>query len=264
MAEDKKSFILYCDQIHLFENLDDDEAGRLIKHIYRYVNDMNPELTEKILKIAFEPIKLQLKRDLVKYEESKEDKASNGALGNLKRWHSDLYNSVIENKITLKEAVSIAKHRKASHSDNSSSHRVAKVAVTDTVNDTVNDTVTDINKKSDFYIFRESEFENLNRETYEKITKEYKITKPMIYTHKTKFPLQEYDLVEHLAGAIEDDEWKSDLITRFGEDRNYLKAMVDYVNLLKTNFEYMTFSSKYDFMKYYSNWLNLNIDNYKK
>lgn len=68
MAENKKSFILYADQIHLFEHLDDDEAGRLIKHIFKYVNDFNPEPIDKITKISFEPIKHQLKRDLKKYE----------------------------------------------------------------------------------------------------------------------------------------------------------------------------------------------------
>lgn len=81
MAEDKKSFILYCDQIHSFENLDDDEAGRLIKHIFRYVNDMNPEITDKITKIAFEPIKHQLKRDLVKWDSFRQKQSLNGSKG---------------------------------------------------------------------------------------------------------------------------------------------------------------------------------------
>ncbi len=69
MAENKKSFLLYCDQIESFECLEDDEAGRLIKHIFRYVNDKNPEAPDRITKISFEPIKNQLKRDLLKYEE---------------------------------------------------------------------------------------------------------------------------------------------------------------------------------------------------
>jgi hypothetical protein len=67
MAKDKKSFLLYVDQIHLFETLTDEEAGRLIKHVFRYVNDLNPEMPDRITQIGFEPIKHQLKRDLVKY-----------------------------------------------------------------------------------------------------------------------------------------------------------------------------------------------------
>lgn len=67
MAENKKSFILYCDIIHTLEKLSDDDAGKLFKHILRYVNDLNPTTDHLITEIAFEPIKQQLKRDLVKY-----------------------------------------------------------------------------------------------------------------------------------------------------------------------------------------------------
>ena len=67
MAENKKSFILYCDIIHTLEKLSDEDAGKLFKHILRYVNDLNPTTDHLITEIAFEPIKQQLKRDLVKY-----------------------------------------------------------------------------------------------------------------------------------------------------------------------------------------------------
>lgn len=70
MAENKKSVILYCDIIHTVEELSDEEAGRLFKHYLRYINDLEPEAPDKITKIAFEPIKHQLKRDLVKWEKS--------------------------------------------------------------------------------------------------------------------------------------------------------------------------------------------------
>ena len=68
MAENKKSFILYCDIIHTLEKLSDDDAGKLFKHILRYVNDLNPTTDHLITEIAFEPIKQQLKRDLIKYQ----------------------------------------------------------------------------------------------------------------------------------------------------------------------------------------------------
>lgn len=68
MAENKKSFLLYADQLDIFEGLDDAEAGRLAKHIFRYVNDKNPVAPDKLTQIAFEPIKQQLKRDLDKWE----------------------------------------------------------------------------------------------------------------------------------------------------------------------------------------------------
>lgn len=81
MAEDKNSFLLYCDTIHSVEQLTDVKAGQLFKHILRYVNDLNPETDDLILKLAFEPIKQQLKRDLKKYERIIERNRENGKKG---------------------------------------------------------------------------------------------------------------------------------------------------------------------------------------
>ena len=69
MAKDKKSFLLYCDQLHLFSELTDEEAGRLIKHVFNYVNDLNPVAPDRLTQITFEPIKQQLKRDLKEWEQ---------------------------------------------------------------------------------------------------------------------------------------------------------------------------------------------------
>lgn len=68
MAENKKSFVGYADWVDTFEMLEDSEAGKLVKHLLRYINDKEPVLDDKLLQIAFNPIKLQLKRDLVKWE----------------------------------------------------------------------------------------------------------------------------------------------------------------------------------------------------
>ena len=81
MAKDKKSFVAYCDWLESFEELTDEEAGRLAKHLFRYVNDLNPEAPDKITKMCFIPIKQSLKRDLVKYEERAERARLNGAKG---------------------------------------------------------------------------------------------------------------------------------------------------------------------------------------
>ena len=72
MAKDKKSFVLYCDIIHTIEQLTDEQAGHLFKHVLYYVNELNPDTDNVITKIAFEPIKQQLKRDLVRYEKIRE------------------------------------------------------------------------------------------------------------------------------------------------------------------------------------------------
>ena len=81
MAKDKKSFILYTDQSGVFNQLPDEIAGKLIKHIFAYVNDENPISEDLIINIAFEPIKQSLKRDLKRYEQYVEKQSVNGAKG---------------------------------------------------------------------------------------------------------------------------------------------------------------------------------------
>ena len=139
MAEDKKSFLLYTDLIHTVNKMPNDKAGELFKHILSYVNDLNPETEDLIIQLTFEPIKQQLKRDLLKYKESIIDKSNAGKLGNLKRWHKDLYDKVINNQLELDNALNIAESRKVSHTDNVQSQPIAEIAVNDNVN--VNDKV---------------------------------------------------------------------------------------------------------------------------
>ncbi len=81
MAENKKSFVLYCDLIHTVSKLPNDKAGELFKHVLEYVNDNNPTTNDLLIQVSFEPIKQQLKRDLVKYESIKERNQINGSKG---------------------------------------------------------------------------------------------------------------------------------------------------------------------------------------
>lgn len=137
MAQGKKSFLLYADITHTIEHLTNEEKGVLFQHLLDYVNDKNPKLDDRFLLVAWTPIERQLKRDLKRYEETIEKRSNSGILGNLKRWNADLYNKVVDGEINLKEAESIAKHRKTSQSDSTPSHPIAKIAVN--VNDNVND-----------------------------------------------------------------------------------------------------------------------------
>lgn len=84
MAKDKKSFLLYCDIIHTVEKLDDVQAGKLFKHLLKYVNDQDPTPENPLIEIAFEPIKQSLKRDLIKYEGIRERNSENAK----KRWNA--------------------------------------------------------------------------------------------------------------------------------------------------------------------------------
>lgn len=94
MAENKKSFVLYSDQRSLIDLLSDEQAGKLLKHIFAYVNDENPITDDILMLIAFEPIKQQLKRDLVRWEQTKEGRSKAGkASAEAKKKQQSLTNS---------------------------------------------------------------------------------------------------------------------------------------------------------------------------
>ena len=94
MAEGKKSFILYLQQRSVFDGLEDAEAGKLIKTIFSYVCDENPQPTG-MTKYAFEIIKPVLKADLKKYEEKKEKYTENIR----KRWNNEEKEKIQSNTI---------------------------------------------------------------------------------------------------------------------------------------------------------------------
>lgn len=64
----KKSFILYSDQLEMVNQLSDEQAGLLLKHIYQY--SIKPEfnsIKDPAVKIAFTAIKTSIDRDTNKY-----------------------------------------------------------------------------------------------------------------------------------------------------------------------------------------------------
>lgn len=166
MSSDKKSFLMYADQNEIFSLLPDELAGKLIKHIFKYVNDENPTSDDLMLNLAFTPIKLALNRNSNKWDESKKNKAHGANLTNLKRWHKDIYKEFEEGKISLEEAINIMQDRLSSLSDKSDNKEslsdnerqdlslsdfseslpVAQVAVSVSVSDSVS--VNDINNNS--------------------------------------------------------------------------------------------------------------------
>jgi hypothetical protein len=68
MATGKKSFIAYADWKNTFDELDNENAGALIKHIFAYVNDESPESDSVLIRAIFANIKATLKRDLDKWD----------------------------------------------------------------------------------------------------------------------------------------------------------------------------------------------------
>ena len=81
MAENKKSFLFYVDWKSTFDELPNELAGELIKHILSYVNDEEPVSDNIIIRAVFPNIKNTLKRDLVKYNEFIKKQIENGKLG---------------------------------------------------------------------------------------------------------------------------------------------------------------------------------------
>lgn len=140
MAKDKKSVIVYVDWIATFNKLEDDEAGRLIKHFFSYVNDLNPT-SDRLTELLFEPIKQQLKRDLKAYEQTCQHNSLNASL----RWN--------KNNATACDRI----RKDAKHADNDN----------DNDNDKDNDKEEEketINKTNTIYSFDEF-WETYNKKT---------------------------------------------------------------------------------------------------
>lgn len=76
----KESFILYTEQKEVFENLSDEDAGKLIKGIFEHATGNQPEFNN-LLKLVFIPIRQQLDRNAQKYLETKEKRRVAGAKG---------------------------------------------------------------------------------------------------------------------------------------------------------------------------------------
>jgi len=129
MEEDKISFVLYSDQRGQFDKLSDEQAGKLVKHMFSYVNLEYPE-GDFITELAFEPIKTQLKRDKKKWDKTKEGRSKAG-----------------------KASAEAKKNKRQQASTNSTNVKSVKsveqtptnptVNVNDNVNVTVNDNVID-------------------------------------------------------------------------------------------------------------------------
>jgi len=131
MAEDKNGVIVYADWIDKFEELNNEEAGKLIKHFFRYINDLNPEAPDRITKISFIDIEKSLKRDLKKWEKTLEGRSRAGKASALARANKK------EQSLTLSTSVESVKQTSTNPT----------VSVNDNVNVTVN--VNDIKKKRD-------------------------------------------------------------------------------------------------------------------
>lgn len=84
----------------MVSKLPDEKAGQLFKHILSYVNDENPVTDDLIIQIAFEPIKQQLKRDLVKWDEIRSKRSEAGKASAYKRQQTSTHVQSVEQTST--------------------------------------------------------------------------------------------------------------------------------------------------------------------
>lgn len=126
----KDSFILYLEQKDIFEVLTDEEAGQLIKAIFKYEETGQVPDLDKSLKIAFIPIKSALDRNKEKYEKVIERNKKNIE----KRWNKN------DTKNTTGK-FGIQKNTKNTDNDNEYEHEYDNEHEND--NDNNNDVVSD-------------------------------------------------------------------------------------------------------------------------
>lgn len=77
---EKKSFIVYIDSLSVLDDLNDEQAGKLLRAIRAHHDGVEIEL-DALTKIAFSPFKAQFARDAQKYAEKSERNRINGLKG---------------------------------------------------------------------------------------------------------------------------------------------------------------------------------------
>lgn len=142
MAEGKNTVVVYRDWIDKFEELEDDEAGRLIKHFFRYINDLNPEAPDRITKLSFIDIEKSLKRDLIKWDKKVEGRSIAGKASADKRKQE--------------------KEAQQNPTNSTNVEFVQQTSTNPTDSDTVNDTVNVNDSDNDILLKKETK-ENLKK-----------------------------------------------------------------------------------------------------
>lgn len=155
----RDSFILYTEQKEIFESLSDEQAGKLIKQIFDYINTGREPEVEGMLKVAFIPIRQILDRNNNKWENTKKKRSEAGRRGANNRWtnkndiktantktaKNEIANAKVdENEIAKIANVEIDKNEIAKIANAKIvKNEIAKIAVNDNVNVNVNDNVND-------------------------------------------------------------------------------------------------------------------------
>ena len=204
MAKGKNGFVLYADMQEYFNELSDEDAGKLIKHVFSYVNDENPEAENAFIKLAFIPIKQQLKRDLKKYESVCSRNKVNGQKGGRPK-NTDNEEDNKNPKEPKKPSGLFGNPQEPKKPDN------------DNDNDNDNDTDKEIKQKTDTFII----FWNY----YHKITGRKKEDKEPALKYWNKIKIEEqrkaYNNVE---------KWYNSLSDKMKNDKQFIKKCRTYLS----------------------------------
>lgn len=81
----KDSFVFYTEYKEAIEFMADEQAGKLLKVLIRYTEDLEYDIEDPVVKMVFLTIKPRLDRDRLKWEKECERRAAAGRLGGLAR-----------------------------------------------------------------------------------------------------------------------------------------------------------------------------------
>lgn len=119
----KKSFVIYTDSYDTLKYLSDEKLGKVTRMIYEFVIDGNfPDPTHELF-FVFNPIKLQLERDLDRYETVREKRSKAGKASAQQKQHMLTHVESVQQKqnmLTVNDNVSVS------------------VSVSDSVSDSIN------------------------------------------------------------------------------------------------------------------------------
>lgn len=105
----KDTFILYTEQKEVIDKLSDEQAGKLIKAIYEYVETGEMPNLDNVLDLVIIPFKQNLDRNADKYEETKKKRSEAGKLGAeiKKQKQAKQANAKFANNKQAKQAVNV-------------------------------------------------------------------------------------------------------------------------------------------------------------
>lgn len=99
----KDNFLLKLSQIKVFNELSDEDAGKLIKGVFNYVNDGESQL-DGYLKVIFIPIKEEIDKNEEKYKKRCETNKNNGSRGGAPKGNKNAKKTkTTENNRTVKK-----------------------------------------------------------------------------------------------------------------------------------------------------------------